>query len=305
MQGIVLKSTGSWYNVLSEGAVFACRIKGKFRNQNIQSTNPVAVGDRVSFYIEPSQESGIITEILPRQNYIVRKSVNLSKQTHILASNIDLLLIVATINHPKTSTGFIDRLLLSAYLFNIQPIIVFNKVDLYSQEEKSYLDYLSGVYQSLNITIFTTSTLFPESLVSLSLALHQKTVLLAGHSGVGKSSLINQLFLSLRLKVSEISEWSNKGKHTTTFAEMFACENGSFIIDSPGIKEMGMTEVEPNDMCNYYPDFTAISSQCKFYNCKHINEPHCAVIKALEGGSIAPFRYSNYVGMYQGLDTRK
>lgn len=306
MTGIVLKSTGSWYNILSDGGrVIACRIQGKFRNQNIKSTNPIAVGDRVDIDLELDQETGLISYLHPRNNYIVRKSVNLSKQTHILASNIDILLIVATISQPKTSTGFIDRMLLSANLFNICPIIVFNKIDIYKEQDFKKLALFTDVYREAGYKVLHTSLSDPSALADLKQVLVKNKVLLGGHSGVGKSSLINAIFPNLNLKTAKISEWSAKGTHTTTFAEMFPCEDGAFIIDSPGIKEMGMVDLEPNEICHYIPEFMAVSEQCKFYNCKHINEPNCAVIQAVEQGKIAMFRYANYLGLFHGFDSRK
>jgi ribosome biogenesis GTPase len=306
MKGVVVKSTGSWYLVreLDGGQLYDCRIKGKFRVAGIKSTNPLAVGDFVSFEPEEKDEGqGIIDGIEDRKNYIIRKSVNLSRRVHIIAANMDQALLVTTLAQPATSTGFMDRFLSTAEAYNIPTIIVFNKCDLYDSEEiRSELDYRKAVYSAIGYPCLETSATKGEGLSELASLLKGKTTLLSGHSGVGKSTLINAIEPSLNLRTGAVSSSHNKGQHTTTFAEMHPLKMGGDIIDTPGIKGFGLVNMEDTDLSHFFPEIFSFSEACKFHNCKHINEPQCAVKDALDEHKIAPTRYESYLNQLNDQD---
>ncbi len=305
MRGIVTKSTGSWYQVMDDdGQNYECRIKGKFRTQGIKTTNPIAVGDFVEFELEPGQQSGVINTLLPRRNYIIRRSVNLSKQTQIIGANLDQALLVVTLASPATSTGFIDRFLVTAEAYSIPAILVFNKLDLFSDEGLEILAEYMGLYEGLGYPCYAVSALKGEHIQELRELLKDKTTLVSGHSGVGKSTLINAVVPGLELKTGIISEWSDKGKHTTTFAEMIMLPFGGKLIDTPGIRELGIVDIEPQELSHYFPEMRALMNQCKFHNCRHINEPGCAVLEALENGGIDPSRYDSYLSIYNNENNR-
>ena len=306
MKGVVIKSTGSWYTVLSENATIECRIKGVFRIKGIKSTNPIAVGDDVEFEMEVDGR-GVIHAIGERKNYIIRKSINLSKQSHILAANVDQALLIVTLAFPRTSTGFIDRFLLTAEAYHIPTVIIFNKVDLFLQDETRMeeLNDFIALYERIGYKCYKVSATEKVDIEIVKSITTTKTSLVAGHSGVGKSTLVNAMDANLDLKVGEISDAHSKGKHTTTFAEMHPLNYGGFIIDTPGIKELGLVDMEKEEIANYFPEMHSIKNQCKFNNCVHINEPKCAVIAAVERGEIALSRYGSYLGIMHGeeLDT--
>ena len=302
MNGVVIKSTGSWYTVLDESnQVLECRIKGVFRTKDIKSTNPIAVGDHVEFEIE-ADGKGVIHAIAERKNYIIRKSINLSKQSHILAANVDQALLVATLAMPRTSFGFIDRFLLTAEAYHIPVTIVFNKVDLFEKDAKlvKELDEFIAIYTTIGYSCYKISAHRTNDIELLRKLTKDKTTMIAGHSGVGKSTLVNAMDEQLQLRVGDISDAHAKGKHTTTFAEMHPLSYGGFIIDTPGIKELGLVDMEKAEISDYFPEMRALKSDCKFNNCIHINEPKCAIIKAVEEGQIAPSRYHTYLGIING-----
>jgi ribosome biogenesis GTPase len=305
MQGLLIKSTGSWYQVQTpDGQRIDCRIKGKFRMQGITTTNPVAVGDVVEFEMEPEQESGVITKLLPRKNYIIRKAINLSKQAQIIAANLDQALLVVTLASPRTSLGFIDRFLVTAEAYDIPARLIFNKVDLFSDEGLEILADLKAIYEKIGYPCFEVSALEGTNIDKVQELLKDKVTLFSGHSGVGKSSLINALLPNLDLRTHMVSEWSDKGMHTTTFAEMFELPQGGFIIDTPGIRELGVIDIEKNELSHFFPEMRLRMNQCRFNNCRHINEPGCAVLEALEDGDIELSRYESYLSIYHGNDTR-
>lgn len=303
MTGTVYKSTGSWYFVKSEeGELYQCRIKGKFRIKGIKSTNPIAVGDSVEFDVENKggEEIGVITLIHERTNYIVRKSVNLSKQTQIIASNIDLAFLLITINNPPTLTTFIDRFLVTAQAYSIQVILVFNKIDSYKAEEKNEILYLKDIYEAIGYTCVEVSALKNINLNIVKNLMKGKTSLFSGHSGVGKTTLLNSLEPGLNLKTKQISDQHQQGQHTTTFAEMFDLSFNARIIDTPGIKGFGVVAIEKEELGDYFPEFFALRSGCKFHNCIHVNEPQCAVKDALEEGKVSWSRYKSYLQILEG-----
>lgn len=304
LTGKVIRSTGSWFTVLDEqGHSVECKIKGKFRIQGIRATNPVAVGDDVGFTSTDNSETGVIEKIFDRKNYIIRKATKLSKATHIIASNIDQVVIIASIVKPRTSTGFIDRILTTAEAYHIPAVIVFNKFDLYSEDNLSYLAYFQDVYEDIGYKTLITSVPNKLFLENFKQVLKNKSSLIAGHSGVGKSALVNSVDKTLNLKVGEISAYHEKGMHTTTFAEMFKLEFGGFIIDTPGIKEFGLVEFEKAELGQRFPEFRMRMDDCKFNDCLHVDEPGCAIIKALEVDEIGAFRYQNYLNMLNDLGT--
>ncbi|SEO04603.1 ribosome small subunit-dependent GTPase A [Mucilaginibacter sp. OK283] len=305
MQGLLIKSTGSWYQVQTpDGQRIDCRIKGKFRMQGITTTNPVAVGDVVEFEMEPDQESGVITKLHQRKNYIIRKAINLSKQAQIIAANLDQALLVVTLASPRTSLGFIDRFLVTAEAYDIPARLIFNKVDLFSDEGLEILADLKAVYEKIGYPCFEVSALEGTNIDKVQELLKDKVTLFSGHSGVGKSSLINALLPNLDLRTHMVSEWSDKGMHTTTFAEMFELPQGGFIIDTPGIRELGVIDIEKNELSHFFPEMRSRMNQCRFNNCRHINEPGCAVLEALEESDIELSRYESYLSIYNGNDTR-
>ncbi|WP_283639766.1 ribosome small subunit-dependent GTPase A [Mesonia mobilis] len=305
MKGIVYKSTGSWYTVKAEdGKFYNCRIKGKFRIKGIKNTNPVAVGDYVEFDLEENIDEviGVIKHIEERENYIIRKSVNLSKQTHIIAANIDVAFLLVTLNNPPTFTTFIDRFLVTAEAYGIQAVLLFNKVDAYSQEEKDEILYLMAMYREIGYTCIPISAKSGKNIDKVKELMIDNTSLFSGHSGVGKSTLINQLEPSLALKTSKISEQHLQGQHTTTFAEMFDLSFHARIIDTPGIKGFGIVEIEKEELGDYFPEFFERKSECKFNNCLHVEEPKCAIKEALDEDEISWSRYKSYLQMLEGED---
>ncbi|MDO7569668.1 MAG: ribosome small subunit-dependent GTPase A, partial [Flavobacteriaceae bacterium] len=299
--GIVYRSTGSWYTVQSEGVFYECRIKGKLRLKGIKSTNPVAVGDWVYFEVDShaNANEGNITKIEERQNYIVRKSVNLSKQTHIIASNIDQVFLIVTLNNPPTFPAFIDRFLVTAEAYQIPAIILFNKIDTYSKLELEEITLLQKTYENIGYSTYLISAIQDEGIEKVKELMQDKVSMFSGHSGVGKSTLVNAISPSLDLKTAAISKQHQQGMHTTTFAEMFALSNGIKIIDTPGIKGFGVVDMLPEEIGNYFPEFYVRKSNCKFHNCIHVNEPNCAVIESVEKGEIAFSRYSSYTQMME------
>jgi ribosome biogenesis GTPase len=303
--GIVYKSTGSWYTVKGDdGKIYLSRIKGKFRIQGIKSTNPVAVGDRVLLKVETKgdEEVGVIQEIENRKNYIIRKSVNLSKQTHILAANIDLAFLMVTYNNPTTSTTFIDRFLVTAEAYHIPVVLLFNKVDAYSLEEFAELKFLAELYRNIGYTCIGISAETGKNIEEVKELMKGKKVLLSGHSGVGKSTLANALQPGLNLKTSSISLQHQQGQHTTTFAEMYDLDFGAQLIDTPGIRGFGVVDIDENELGNYFPEFFKRKQDCKFHNCKHIEEPKCAIKAALENDEIAYSRYKSYLQIINNED---
>lgn len=299
MTGLVLKSTGSRYLVKSEGKIYQCGLKGKLRLEERKSTNPVAVGDFVDLELEEGDEAGI-ARIHPRKNYIIRKSINLSKQVQILASNLDQAVLLASLIHPRTSLGFIDRFLVTAEAYGIPAIVVFNKCDLLNKELKEIQKETIAIYTNAGYPCFEVSSYKPEDIKNLIPVFKNKTTLLAGHSGVGKSTFINVLQPGLELKTGEISSVHNKGKHTTTFAELHELDFGGYVIDSPGIKELGLVEMKKEELAHYFPEMRARMQNCKFNNCLHVNEPRCAIKKAVEDGEISIERYQSYLGILNG-----
>ena len=298
MIGTVYKSTGSWYSVKTdEGKFYQCKIKGKLRLENFRSTNPVAVGDRVNFSLEYNDEEnlGIIHNILERKNYIVRKSVKLSKQSHILASNIDLLVMVITIKDPITTTSFIDRFLVNAEAYSIETLLVFNKYDLYDKEEQNKIDTLVEIYSNIGYKCLLTSTINNFNISKLKEEVTKKTIMFGGHSGVGKTSLINAIDTSLELKVGDISSQHMQGKHTTTYAELFDLDSNTKLIDTPGIKGFGLVNFKKEEISDFFPEFFREKNKCKFSNCLHLNEPNCQIKEMVKKNIISDSRYENYI----------
>lgn len=306
MQGIVLKSTGSWYLVKSENdGHIECRIKGVFRLKGIKATNPVAVGDRVEFEYDDKKNTGVITKLQERKNYIIRRSTKLSKQFHIIAANIDQAFILAAVHLPRTSPGFIDRFLAVAEAYSIPVKIIFNKKDVCDEKEKQAMQELVRIYENAGYSCHVISSFDKTDQELVKTMLKGKTTLLAGHSGVGKSTLINSIEPRLDLKTAELSETHLKGTHTTTFAEMHALSFGAFIIDTPGIKEFGMIDFEKQELAHYFPEMRRRMHLCKFNNCLHLNEPGCAVLQAVDSGEIAASRYTTYLNIMNGDELLK
>nr|WP_039454768.1 ribosome small subunit-dependent GTPase A [Pedobacter glucosidilyticus] len=305
MQGLVIKSTGSWYTVLGENQhKYECRIKGKLRMKGLVSTNPVAVGDFVDFELEPEQETAVINRIHDRKNYIIRKSINLSKQVQVIAANLDQACLVVTLASPRTSLGFIDRFLVTAEAYGIPAILIFNKLDLFSDEGLEILANYMELYEGIGYKCYAVSAIEGTHVNTIKELLKDTTSLFSGHSGVGKSSLINQIIPGIALRTGEISDWSDMGKHTTTFAEMFELPFGGKLIDTPGIRELGIADIEPEELAHFFPEMRSRMHGCKFHNCVHINEPGCAILKALDEGEIEPTRYDSYLSIYHKNDTR-
>jgi len=304
MEGVVLRSTGSFYDVLTEdGTKIVCRVRGKIRLEGIKESNPVAVGDRVAFDLD--HDIGAITQILPRRNHILRQSVKKTGHAHVLAANVDQAFLVVTVALPKTSIGFIDRFLVSTESFRIPQTLVFNKKDLLDADNLEYQDALMDIYRSIGVGVIAISAL-REDIGELRSVLEGKTTLLAGHSGVGKSTLLNKLDPAINQKVGDISEYSSKGTHTTTFAEMFNIGADTYVIDTPGIKEWGLVDMSDQELSDYFPEMRDLRLECKFgARCLHVNEPKCAIVAAVERGDIAPSRYESYLSMLSGKDNRK
>lgn len=306
-KGLVMKSTGSWYSVLlNDGRMAECRMMGTFRVKglNTKNTNPVAVGDRVDAEISPDG-TGLIVGLDDRKNYIIRRSTKMSKQTHILAANMDHAYVMATLAEPRTSTGFVDRFLVTAEAYGIPASVIFNKKDLLDEEEIAYVDVLLGLYRKLGYGTYFVSVETNEGLDALRNSMKGKVSLLSGHSGVGKSSLINSLNPELSLKTGEISKAHSKGMHTTTFAEMLPLQDGGFIIDTPGIKELGIVNMEKNELSHFFPEMRSRFGQCKYHGCLHDQEPGCAVRDAVDKGEIALTRYECYLQILNGEELEK
>lgn len=305
MQGLVIKSTGSWYNVHGvDGNNYDCRIKGKFRIQGIQTTNPIAVGDIVEFEMEPNSDKGVIYKLHERKNYIIRKSINLSKQAQIIAANMDQAFLVVTLASPRTSLGFIDRFLATAEAYSIPAVLIFNKLDLFHQEGLAILDEYKSIYENLDYPCYSVSALAGTNIPLIESLLKDKTTLFSGHSGVGKSSLINALLPGRSIKTGDVSEATDQGKHTTTFAEMHTLPFGGYLIDTPGIRELGIFDIRPEELGHYFREMRALMNECRFNNCRHVNEPGCAVINAVETGEIEISRYESYLSIFHGNETR-
>jgi len=299
--GTVYRSTGSWYKVKIGDRIINCRIQGKLRLDGIKSTNPVVVGDKVVIKKDSSlgKNEGIIIKINPRENYIVRKSVNLSKQTHIIAANIDHAFLLITIKNPTTTTSFIDRFLITAEAYKINSTLVFNKIDTYDSESKSKIKEFKSIYESIGYNCVEISALKLKNINKLHDLITNKVCMFSGHSGVGKSTLINALSPSLKLRTSSISEQHKQGQHTTTFAEMFDLENGAKLIDTPGIKGFGLVDMKKNEISKYFPEFNKVSDNCKFKNCLHVNEPKCEIKKNINLNLISSSRYKSYLQLLE------
>ncbi len=320
MLGLVIRTTGSWYKVLPkqeaealsgpgwEPSLVECRLRGNYRLRGNKQTNPVAVGDWVEYLLQ-EDGTGVINEVQDRRNYIVRKATKLSKQTHVIAANIDRLCIVATLGLPRTSTGFIDRLLVTAEAYHIPACIIFNKCDLYEETLWEIHNELKAIYEDAGYPVYAASALRGDGIAEVREMIAGQTVLFSGHSGVGKSALLNALAPGLDLRVGEVSQWSMKGKHTTTFAEMFPLslaatagdDRPTFLIDTPGIKEFGMVDFSPEELSLFFPEMRRVLHDCHFANCTHRHEPHCAVKEAVEAGRISAERYNNYLGIYDQI----
>ena len=305
MTGLVVKNTGSWYQVKTgDGELIECKMKGHFRMQEIRSTNPIAVGDWVDFEMNVDG-TAMIHAIHDRRNYIVRRSSNLSKQSHILAANLDLVALIVTVNYPETSTVFIDRFLATAEAYRVPACVVFNKIDRYNESENKYLEGLVQLYESLDYPIFKISAKHSTNIEELSVFLSRKTTLFSGNSGVGKSTLINAIAPHSLTKTAEISSYHNKGMHTTTLSEMFELLAGGHIIDTPGIKGFGTFDMEVAEISHYFKEIFAVSNQCKFADCTHVHEPDCAVIKAVEKQTVSSSRYQSYLSVLSDCNEGK
>lgn len=301
--GTVIRSTGSWYTVrMDDGSIMECRLRGRIRTKGLKATNPVTVGDRVVVAAGHNRDAAVITAIGERKNYIIRRSVNLSKVSHIIASNIDLAFVAASLTSPRTSTGFIDRFLVTAQMYEIPAVVIFNKVDLYQDRHMKFLAYLTDHYRRIGYPCLVTSTITGRGIEDLKGMVSGRTSLFTGHSGVGKSALINCIEPGLQLKTGEISEVHYKGKHTTTFAQMHPLTASGYIIDTPGIKEFGLIDLEKEELAMYFPEMLKLLGHCQFYNCTHDHEPGCAVKEAAENGEISTERYRNYLNMLSGRD---
>jgi ribosome biogenesis GTPase len=306
MKALVYKSTGSWYVTRNEnGEEFNARIKGKFKIDDITSTNPLAVGDVVEIDKEEGEESIVITKIHDRKNYITRQSPHNKFKHHIVAANLDQSILLATLKDPKTSTGFIDRFLVASEAYHVPAIIVFNKTDLHRVKEKESFAKIKSIYEKIGYPVYAMSVNANEGVEKVKELLKDKITLLSGHSGVGKSSFINTIFPDNAIKTQEVSGWSGKGLHTTTFAEMFDLPFGGKIIDTPGMREFAMMDIEPQELSHYFPEMKALIHDCKFNNCMHIEEPGCAVKPAVEENKISPERYISYLNILATIENKK
>ena len=297
MTGVVIKSTGSWYSIRDHDndKIYECRIRGKFRISGIKSTNPITVGDIVDFKLEKNSDNGIISNIHERKNYIIRKSVNLSKQTHIIAANIDQAFLLVTLEDPPTFTSFIDRFLATAEAYSIPAILLFNKIDIYNKKLAGQKQQLEKVYRTIGYECLDISATEMINIHKLKIMMKDRVSMFSGHSGVGKSTLINAVYPKLDLKTATLSTQHKQGQHTTTFAEMFRLPFGGYIIDTPGIKGFGVVDFDKEEIGDFFPEIFALKQQCKFNNCLHVNEPNCAVKLAVENGTIAKSRYHSYL----------
>lgn len=301
--GTVIRSTGSWYQVrIEDGNIIDCRLRGRIRTQGLKATNPVTVGDVVSVNMGTGHDAATIVSIGERRNYIIRRSVNLSKVSHIIAANIDLAFVTASLISPRTSTGFIDRFLVTAQAYEIPAAIIFNKADLYQESHREVLESLVTEYRKIGYPCLITSALTMQGVPELKAMMQGKTSLFTGHSGVGKSALINCIEPGLTLKTGEISDVHLKGKHTTTFAQMHPLTIGGYIVDTPGIKEFGLIDFGKSELAMYFPEMLGLVGQCQYYNCTHDHEPGCAVIRAVEEGTVSSERYKNYLNILLGRD---
>ena len=307
MRGLVVRSTGSWYDVkcLSSQKIFSCRIRGKFRIKKIKLTNPLAVGDHVIFELEKNAETGLIKEIEKRENYIIRQATKKTEHGHIIASNLDQAVLIATIMSPRTSFGFIDRFLVVTEAYKIPAVICFNKCDLLSEEDLAYQEEVMQMYEAIGYKTLLISASEGYQMDKFSELLEGKKTLLTGHSGVGKSTVINKIKPTINQRVSEISTYADKGTHTTTYAEMFSLNENTQIIDTPGIKELGLIDIEGRELSAFFPEMLALSENCKFNNCLHDKEPKCSVIAAVKSGEIAIPRYDSYISMLLNDDNRR
>jgi len=306
MKALVYKSTGSWYLVKNEnGEEFKARVKGKFKIDDITSTNPIAVGDVVDIDKEEGEESIVITKIYDRKNYITRQSPHNKYLQHIVAANLDQSILLATLKDPKTSNGFIDRFLVASEAYHVPAIIVFNKSDLYKSKEKEKFEHFKSIYEKIGYAVYSMSLLEKAGIKEVRDLLAGKTTLLSGHSGVGKSSFINIIFPENIIKTQEVSDWSGKGLHTTTFAEMFDLPFGGKIIDTPGMREFAMMDIEPHELSHYFPEMKNLLNNCRFNNCMHIEEPGCAIKAAVEKNKISAERYISYLNILGTIDSKK
>ncbi len=305
-KGLVIKSTGSWYQVVApNGEEVACQIRGKLRTKGIKTTNPIAVGDMVEYKHDETTSQGVIQKILPRKNYIIRKSINLSKQAHILAANVDQALLMVTLASPKTFPEFIDRFLVSAEAYGIPTKLVFNKVDLYPEETLNEMQGLIALYEKIGYPCYQISAKENQGVDQIRDLLKDKISAISGHSGIGKSTLINAIEPGLKLRTGAISDYHAAGKHTTTFPEMFKLSNGGYIIDTPGIKGFGIIDMEKEEIYHFFPEIFKVAELCKFHNCTHVHEPHCAVKEAVQAGEIAESRYKTYINLFFDEDNEK
>lgn len=305
MQGLVIRTTGSWYKVLVGEKEYDCRLRGNFRLRGNKQTNPIAVGDNVVFELA-EDGTGVIIEIMDRKNYIIRRATKLSKQTHVIAANIDQLCVVATLAFPRTSTGFIDRLLVTAEAYHIPACIIFNKIDLYGERDANSESWqlhheVKAIYEQAGYRVYEVSALTGEGVTTVRNMVEGQSVLFSGHSGVGKSALLNAIDSTLKLKEGEVSEWTLKGKHTTTFAEIFPF-SGGYLIDTPGIKEFGMVDFSREELSHFFPEMRSRLHDCHFANCTHRHEPACAIKAAVESGEISTERYTNYLNILESIE---
>jgi ribosome biogenesis GTPase len=306
-KGLIMRSTGSWYEVRAEsGKVYRARLKGKFKLNGPKTSNPITVGDKVLFSMEDeANQTVLIEEISPRQNYIIRKSVHKTSHGQLLAANVDQAIFIFTYKFPKTSLGFLDRFLVTAEAFRIPVTIVFNKMDLLNEEEKEQIFEWAGLYQELGYGVLFTSIPLNQGISEFKEMFEGKVSLMAGHSGVGKSSLLNIVAPTLHIKTKEISDFAQKGVHTTTYSTMWELGPDTYLIDSPGINELGVMEIEKEELAHYFPEMRALLGQCKFNNCLHLHEPHCVVQQAVKDGEIASSRYLSYFSIFENDDNRR
>jgi ribosome biogenesis GTPase len=307
MKGTIYKSTGSWYSVKGEDHVFyKARLKGKFKMDGITSTNPIAVGDEVAFEMEDELENRVmITDLFPRRNYVNRISPANRRMHHIIASNLDQSLLVATLKDPRTSVGFIDRFLVTCEAFHIPAIVLFNKADIYGEQEMALFEERKAMYEGVGYRVLLTSVRTKEGIDVLRDVLHDKMTLISGHSGVGKSSLINEILENENIRTSEVSDWSGKGMHTTTFAEMYDLPKGGRLIDTPGMREFAIADISKQELSHYFPEMRAVMNECQFNDCMHINEPGCAVKKAVMKGEIHEERYVSYLTILDSIQDKQ